>query len=181
MKVRMWGWVIVVAGVVGLLGAGAALADDGPGVEWWVIGGGGGAASGADVVVNDTVGQPVIGPASVNEDVALSAGYWVGCVAAAAVAPGVRVAVDWADVLLTWDADPANTAYQVWAATDPFFDPDAVAPVTVTGDTFYRDTGAAADLDNHYYVVRALNGCGAPSVGSARRGEFTFGVTAGTG
>ena len=61
--------------LVALLAAGAALAQGGPTVDWWVIVGGGGPSGGGDVTLNDTLGQPVIGPATA-DGLALSAGYW---------------------------------------------------------------------------------------------------------
>lgn len=165
-----------------LLSAGGVLAQSGdPAVEWWVISGGGAPSSGTGVTLNDTVGQPIIGTASGGGDVALSAGYWAACSAAAAVMPVVTVARNGNDVLLTWDANPANAQYQVWVTTNPYFDPDHPGGVTpiVTADTTYIDTGAAASLENHFYVVRGLNACGAASASSDRVGEFTFGLTPG--
>ena len=47
-------------------------------IERWVIGGGGGEASGAgEVVVNSTLGEPIVGPAG-DGSVSLGAGYWYG-------------------------------------------------------------------------------------------------------
>jgi len=71
----MQGTALAVVGV--LLGAGGVLAQSGPAVEWWLIAGGGGPASGTGMALNDTLGQPIIGPAS-GVTVDLSAGYWVG-------------------------------------------------------------------------------------------------------
>ena len=50
----------------------------------------------------------------------------------------------------------------------------------VTAGTVYTDTGAAASLENHFYVVRGLNACVNASVNSGRTGEFTSGLTPGT-
>jgi hypothetical protein len=46
-------------------------------VDWWVVAGGGGASSADEVVVNSTLGQPIIG-SSGEKPVALGAGYWYG-------------------------------------------------------------------------------------------------------
>jgi hypothetical protein len=47
-------------------------------VDWWVVAGGGGESSEAGkVVMNSTLGQPIIGPSS-DKAVALGAGYWYG-------------------------------------------------------------------------------------------------------
>ena len=169
---------IVVAAVVALAGAGVAAAQEGPAVDWWVIAGGGAPSSGTGVTLNDTIGQPVIDLSS-GAGVSLAAGYWVGCTAAAAVMPVLTVTVDGADVVLMWDADPNSVQYQVFISTDPYFDPSAVTPVVTTNVT-YIDTGAAGSLENHFYVVRGLNVCGAASADSARKGEFTFGLTPGS-
>ena len=153
-----------------------------PLVNWWVIAGGGAPSIGGDVTFNDTVGQPVIGPATGGDDIALNAGYWARCVAVAAVMPVVTVTrsvVDVADVVLTWDADSANVQYQVWVSTDPYLDPDGVTPTTVTAAATYTDPGAAGSTENHFYVVRGLNACGAASANSKRKGEFTFSLTPG--
>ena len=51
---------------------------EGSAIERWVIGGGGGEASGAgEVVVNSTLGDPIVGPAG-DGSVSLGAGYWYG-------------------------------------------------------------------------------------------------------
>jgi hypothetical protein len=62
---------------------GLALAQGGA-IDWWVIAGGGGPSSGTAVALNDTLGQPVIGPSSGN-GVSLGAGYWYGAQAPTAV------------------------------------------------------------------------------------------------
>ncbi len=183
---------LIVACAMLLLGARVALAQ-GPAVDWWVISGGGAPSSGTgvtlndtavslnatDVSLNDTVGQPVIGVATGSGDLALSAGYWANCAAAAAALPVVTVARSGADVVLTWGDDPNSAQYQVFISTDPYFDPAAVTPIVTTAAT-YTDAGAAASLVNHFYIVRGLNACGAASADSARTGEFTFGLTPGS-
>ena len=174
---------MALAVVVVLIGAGTVLAQGGgPAVDWWVIAGGGGPSSGGSVFLNDTLGQPVVGPASGSGDVAHSAGYWTRCVAAAAGVSAVAVTRDGNDVVLTWGTDPNSAQYRVWIATDPYFDPDNPGDVTpvLWPASPYRDTGAAASLENHFYVLRGLNACGAASASSGRVGEFTFGLTPGT-
>ncbi len=48
-------------------------------VNWWVMAGGGEPASAGTVVINDTLGQPVVGAStSADGQVGLEAGYWVG-------------------------------------------------------------------------------------------------------
>ena len=46
-------------------------------IQWWTIGSGGGPASGSGgVVINATMGQPVVGSSSTQNAVTLQAGYW---------------------------------------------------------------------------------------------------------
>jgi hypothetical protein len=177
---------VLIFGIMGLRDLGGPnvhAQGSGPAVDWWVIAGGGAPSTGTGVALNGTLGQPIIGPSS-SGTAGLVAGYWASCVAAAAVVPVATVALDTvnaANVVLTWPADPANARYQVWISTDPYFDPDHPGGVTpiVTADATYTDIGAAADLVNHFYVVRGLNPCGVPSANSGRTGEFTFGLTPG--
>ena len=174
--------VFIVALLVGLAPAvGIVHALGGaPAVPWAVIAGGGAPSSGTGVTLNDTLGQPVVGPVG-GGNVSLAAGYWVNCSAAAAVAPAVTAARSSTDVVLTWSANSADAQYQVWISTNPYFDPDQPGGVTpvITAGTTYTDTGAAANQPNHFYVVRGMNACGAASTNSGRTGKVTFGLTPG--
>ncbi len=67
----------VALAAVFLAAAGTALAANPPGIAWWVTAGGGGPASGANVTINSSLGQPVIGPSS-RGNLVLGAGYWYG-------------------------------------------------------------------------------------------------------
>jgi hypothetical protein len=128
-----------------LLAAPFVAAQGGPTVDWWVLAGGGAPSSAEAVILDDTFGQPVIGPAAVG-NVELNAGYWVGCAAAPAVAPALAAAIEGADVVLTWDGHLANVRFEVWAAEDPYFDPadpGGITPV-VTTDTTWRDEARRA-------------------------------------
>jgi hypothetical protein len=69
--------ILAVALVIGLALVTGALAQGGASITWWVLGSGGGSASRGGVVVNDTLGQPVAGPASY-DITSLGAGYWYG-------------------------------------------------------------------------------------------------------
>jgi hypothetical protein len=109
---------------------------------------------------------------------------WVvsaACTTAPAVAPDVTATASGDDVILTWLADEANAQYQVWISTAPDLDPEQPGDITpvFTGELIYVDHGSAASAGNHFYVVRALNACGAASDSSDRTGEFTFGLTPG--
>jgi len=63
---------------MGLLGlAGVVLAAEGVSIDWRVIAGGGDRAVGGEVVLNGTIGQPIIG-VSYGSGLSLRAGYWGG-------------------------------------------------------------------------------------------------------
>ena len=76
MKRRIVG---VVAGLLlCLLAVARTLAHGSASVDWWVMGSGGVPSTGAGgIALNDTIGQPIIGPLS-NEPVSMGAGYWYG-------------------------------------------------------------------------------------------------------
>lgn len=74
---------LLLSAVVLLAGRGALAQGSGPAVEWWVVAGGGASSdgTGGDIVLQDTLGQPIVGPSSgAGGQVALSAGYWTGTV-----------------------------------------------------------------------------------------------------
>ncbi len=144
-------------------------------LERAVVGAGGAHATATGFALDATGGQPAAGLLT-GPNLELQGGFWHGCSAAAPVAPVVRVARSGDDVIVSWDAVSADVQYQVWVSTNPYFDPDSpggVAPI-ITALTNYPDYGAAASLENHFYVVRGVNACGVVSGNSARRGEFTF-------
>jgi hypothetical protein len=118
--------------VVVLLGAGGVLAQSGPAVEWWLIAGGGEPASGTGVTLNDTLGQPLVGPAS-GETVGLNAGYW-------AIASGAALAVTLANftaegqagqVLVSWEtvSEIDNAGFSLYRSDS------AAGPQTLLGYT----------------------------------------------
>ena len=67
--------VLGMAILCGLVLVRAAVAESITTIDWWVVSGGGGESSGSSVTLNDTMGQPVIGPSS-NGNISLHAGYW---------------------------------------------------------------------------------------------------------
>jgi hypothetical protein len=95
---------ILAAALLGGLALGTgALAQETASINWWVVGGGGGESGEAGkVVVNSTLGQPIIGPSG-DKSVALGAGYWYGAEGPTAVtlasfeaAPvGGNILVEW--------------------------------------------------------------------------------------
>jgi hypothetical protein len=174
--------------LVTLLGTGIAQAEgSGPAVDWsprdlmsrgdwWVIAGGGAPASGGIITLNDTLGQPVIGPAG-GEGVTQGAGYWYGAPAVApAVAPEVDIARTTGGAELTWTHIAANAnGYEVWWSTAPYFSPGADgsdhATVTMPPWTY---THAGAPGVTYYYVVLGVNSAGQKSPISNRTGRFNF-------
>lgn len=66
---------LIVAGLCTVLLIGVVAAAGDPAIEWWVMGGGGGPSSGGEVAISDTLGQPVVGPAT-GGSAWLQAGYW---------------------------------------------------------------------------------------------------------
>ncbi len=90
------------------------------------------------------------------------------------------------DVLLRWQHVDPNSAYEVWRATSPYFDPAAgeglllsTEPATA-GEMTYLDAGALGDhTQNYFYVLRGYlnNGTSDPS---NRVGEFDFQLVPGT-
>jgi hypothetical protein len=82
MTVRLKFLLVVFLAVCLLLGetqtvrvARTSLASDPPGIIWWVLGAGGGPASGGQIMLNATLGQPVVGTSSGGATM-LKAGYW---------------------------------------------------------------------------------------------------------
>jgi len=57
--------------------AAGLLANNTPGIDWWVFGGGGGQANGGEVTLDATLGQPIIGTSS-GDSISLEAGFWLG-------------------------------------------------------------------------------------------------------
>lgn len=94
--------VTIVLVIVGLA-AGAALALGGEAIERWVIAGGGGPSTGGNVAINDTLGQPIVGPSSLGT-VGLGAGYWYGAPVPTAVEIVSFTAEPWDDVIvIRWE------------------------------------------------------------------------------
>jgi hypothetical protein len=78
MNKRMVLPLIVVLGLLALA-AGIALAQGTPTINWWLLDGGGAPSGGGNVAVNDSLGQPIIGPSS-GGGTWLGAGFWGGAV-----------------------------------------------------------------------------------------------------
>jgi len=68
---------LAIAALCLLLVGSSVLAQGGAAINWWVFGGGGAPSSGGNVTLNDTLGQPIVGPSS-GGNVSLGAGYWGG-------------------------------------------------------------------------------------------------------
>ncbi len=166
----------------------AVSAQGGPGVEWSVIAGGGGASSSGAVMLNDTLGQPIVGPSPSGGGTALDAGYWQQAFAPARIAD-LRASkatgllkLDWSAVTLdTGGHAIAGVTYNVYHAADaPYFTPGAVYATGLTSPTFTDpDAGVIGNMaQDTYYVVRAVyNGLLAGP--SNRAGAFAFGLMPG--
>lgn len=77
----LFGLIILTAGL--LIKHDVLAQGSGPAIDWWVLAGGGAPATGEEgrVVLNDTLGQPIVGPSSsAGGQIALNAGYWNGTV-----------------------------------------------------------------------------------------------------
>jgi len=87
-----------------------------------------------------------------------------------------------ADLTLTWSANPANAAYELYQSTAPYFDPVPPAdlgPLSPYTDNITIEDAVGVGAVNHYYVVEALN-CGGETARSATIGVFDFSLVAGT-
>ncbi|MBM4461677.1 MAG: hypothetical protein FJ011_28625 [Chloroflexi bacterium] len=160
-----------------LVAVGAVSAQGGPAVDWWVISGGGAPASGAGVTLNDTLGQPVIGP-SAGGSVALHAGYWP-CNLPAAVSDVVAAKLNSSDVRLTWSG---TGIFDVWRGASPYFAPGDSGSLQIGDDVTSPFTAAGVlgnPAVNYTFLVLAQNGCGA-SGPSNRTGEFDFDLIPGS-
>jgi hypothetical protein len=102
----------------GLALATGALAQGTASVVWWVVAGGGGGESGeaGKVVVNSTLGQPIIGPSS-DKSVELGAGYWYGAQGPTAVTLAAFTAAwNGDDVVVAWETamEIDTVGFNVW-------------------------------------------------------------------
>ncbi len=177
----------LLAGLALLISAvGAASAQD-PTVPWWVIAGGGGPSGGAgeSILLNDTLGQPIIG-SSGGGAVDLDAGYWqqrYGPAAVtdlqASVATGPLLQLDWTVVTAdTVGHTIAGVTYNVYRGQDtPYFTPgDTPYNPAPLADPTFTDTEAtvltSAAHSTYYVVVAVYNGLA--SAPSGHVGAFVF-------
>ena len=190
MKIRKLGPLGVAAFVLVLLLAvsGVSAQGSGPVVDqsprdlmsqgdWWVISGGGAPSSGGNVTLNDTLGQPIVGPAG-GGSTALNAGYWP-CNTPAAVSGVAATKLNTTDVRLTWSG---TGAFDVWRGTSPYFAPGATGSLPIGDDVTSPFTAAGVlgnPAINYTFLVLAQNGCGA-SGPSNRTAEFDFSLTPGS-
>lgn len=178
--------------LLAVFGGSRARAQSDPEVPWWIIAGGGGPASdaGAPILLNDTLGQPVIGPAS-GDAVGLDAGYWqqlygpaaVDDLTASVVTAPNRLKLDWTDV--TRDSvghTIAGVTYNVYRAFDqPYFTPGAACNTEPLEDPTFTDSDTTvlttAGRGTYYVVVAFYNGLAAAS--SDRAGAVVFALAPG--
>ena len=156
----------------GLALASGALAQETASVDWWVVASGGGASSADEVVVNGSLGQPIIGPSG-EKPVALGAGYWYG-------AQGPPTAVTLAsftatlvrgNVLVEWETamEIDTVGFNVWRseARDSGYVRvnDTLIPSTSPGGV-WGNAYSYVDLDvtpgtTYYYKLEELEASGA--------------------
>ena len=160
-----------------------------PADDWWVLGSGGGTAGGGAITLNDTLGQPVTGPANGGAFTS-NAGYWQAPAAPAAV-PGLRGSRVSGHVQLDWTAVPVDiygqplgeVIYRVYRAVDtPYFTPGASPYAEVPAGTTFTDpdTSVIGTVAHRtYYVVTAVSG-GLESGPSNRTGVMAYRLVPGS-
>jgi hypothetical protein len=95
--------ILVAVLIAGLSAMGVALAQGMPSIRWWAIGGGGAPSRGDGIRLNDSLGQPFIGP-SRGDSVSMGAGYWYARYSAPALTlVSFNASVQGQAVLLTWE------------------------------------------------------------------------------
>ncbi len=95
------------------------------------------------------------------------------------IPPPVRLtlAVDEADVILTWSASPGATGYYVYRGNKAWFAPSIEARLTLypLQQFSLRDPSTVGDpVENWYYLVKAVGPTGLESPASNRVGEFDY-------
>jgi hypothetical protein len=97
----------------------------------------------------------------------------------------VTIARSAADIVLSWAPVSEADFYRTWVSSQPYFAPTGTpAPDLDNNPLTFTHTGAAANLTNYYYVVRAVDTVGSDNFESAisnRTGKFAFELVRGTG
>jgi hypothetical protein len=156
-----------------------ALASDGGPYElpWYTADSGGGMSSGGSYTVRGTIGQPDAAIMSGGQ-FGVQGGFWPGaCMALAAVQPSVTILTS--QLQLSWTLVPGAGSYRIYRSTNPHFAPAVAYATVASGPWIDPDPQAIGDVgQNWYYLVRAVNGCGASGNGQ-RKGEFDFAIVPG--
>ncbi|MBU0491102.1 MAG: hypothetical protein KKA73_20575 [Chloroflexi bacterium] len=168
----------LLAVLVGLLAlaASAALAQGSPAIDWWIVAGGGALATGPGVALNDTLGQPIVGPSgSGPEAVSLGAGYWYGAAPPTAVTlHSFAAAPQDQAIVLTWETALEVDVlgfhvYRAGAAGGPGAEPArltaALLPATGGPAYTYVDETAAPGATYWYWLEVVDAGGGAARYG----------------
>ncbi|MBU0492105.1 MAG: hypothetical protein KKA73_22940 [Chloroflexi bacterium] len=150
---------LAAAFLCGLLAASIALAQ-GPDIDWAVIAGGGAPATGSGVALNDTLGQPIIGPSgSGPEAVSLGAGYWYGAAPTTAVTlHSFSADAQEGAIVLTWETalEVDVLGFHVYRADAPGAEPTRLTPALLpaTGGPRYTyvDQTAAPGVAYTYWL-----------------------------
>jgi len=154
--------------LAGLVLVSVALAQGGAAINWQVIAGGGGRATGGAVVLYDTLGQPVIGPAN-GGNVALKAGYWYGTGPATAVTLHSFTATPQGHaIVLTWETalEADVLGFHVYRADAPEAELARLTPALLpaTGGpayTYVDETAAPGVTYTYWLEVVNMGGEGA--------------------
>ena len=129
-------------------------------MDWWAISGGGAPSSGGNVTLNDTLGQPMVGPWT-GGSVALNAGYWPCSLPAAVSGVAAAKLTGTTDVQLTWSG---TGVFDVWRGASPYFAPGDAGSVQIGNDVTSPFTAAGVlgnPAVNYTFLVLAQNACGA--------------------
>ena len=126
------------------------------------------------LIVTISVTLAIIERARLDQSLPISAAN-VSAQVANGSAPGLSIAADGTDVVLTWTEATTVTAYEVHRSATPFFTPDGGSLLTSlpAGTTMYTDTGVTGDPSiSYFYQVRTL-GAG-PNAISNEVGEIDY-------
>jgi len=96
-------------------------------------------------------------------------------------APTVTVAAATPNVALTWGAVGGGDRYQVFRSSQPYFKPgDWSSPLPLAEPSApAHDDPVLAQVDAHFYVVKAVSTASEAGPNSNRVGKFTFGLVPG--
>lgn len=158
-----------------------ALAQSGGGYDltWSTVDGGGHMWSeGSRYALGGTLGQADAQALASGSRYSLQGGFWQRSCSPQAVAIGIECHND--QVQLSWKAEGANLAYDIYRATTPYVAPVLTAKQATVVDSSWIDPTAktcGSPAANYYYVVRST--CVGGHADAEEVAEFDFGLTPG--